>query len=285
MSNSLIKLDELTKPATVLIEKISDAVGGIFKPYQMVRIAKAEAEADQIRAQSQIHVTDLHRRAMHRFLEEEAKKQSNIEEITRQSLPLLNSDSSPDRISDDWITNFFDKSRIISDSDMQKLWAKILAQEANAPGGFSRRTINLLSDLEKRDAELFSTLCCFSWDIGIVVPLVYDLQNPIYTSRGITFHSLAHLNSLGLIQFDALAGFKVNDLPKNVRLSYFGRSLQIELLNLTENYLELGKVFLTQAGQELARICDAKPIDGVVEYIRDRWTTRPEHTVISVRET
>ncbi len=40
--NSIINLGELSKPATVLIEKISDAVGGIFKPYQIIRAAKAE---------------------------------------------------------------------------------------------------------------------------------------------------------------------------------------------------------------------------------------------------
>jgi hypothetical protein len=76
--NPLAKLGDLTKPATVLIEKISEAVGGVFRPYQIVRIAKAEAEAGRIQAEAQIQVTDLHRRAMHRFLEEEAKKQSKM---------------------------------------------------------------------------------------------------------------------------------------------------------------------------------------------------------------
>ena len=67
--NPLAKLGDLTKPATVLIEKISEAVGGVFKPYQIVRVAKAEAEANRIQVEAQIQVTDLHRRAMHRFLE------------------------------------------------------------------------------------------------------------------------------------------------------------------------------------------------------------------------
>ena len=34
-------LGDLTKPATVLVEKISDAVGGLFKPWQIVRVANA----------------------------------------------------------------------------------------------------------------------------------------------------------------------------------------------------------------------------------------------------
>ena len=85
---SLINIGELSRPATMLVEKISDAVGGIFKPYQIVRVAKAEAQADRV--SSQIEISDLQRRAFHRFLEEEAKKQTNIEDITQKALPLLN---------------------------------------------------------------------------------------------------------------------------------------------------------------------------------------------------
>jgi hypothetical protein len=49
--NPLANLGDLAKPATVLIEKISDAVGGVFKPFQIVRVARAEAEAELIRAE------------------------------------------------------------------------------------------------------------------------------------------------------------------------------------------------------------------------------------------
>jgi len=38
--NPLINLGELSKPATELIKRVSDAVGGIFKPYQIIRVAK-----------------------------------------------------------------------------------------------------------------------------------------------------------------------------------------------------------------------------------------------------
>jgi hypothetical protein len=58
-SNSLINLGDLSKPANTLVEKISDAIGGIFRPYQIRRIAQAEAEADKIRAISQEIVPSL----------------------------------------------------------------------------------------------------------------------------------------------------------------------------------------------------------------------------------
>src|SRR5438105_8674678 len=134
--SSLINLGDLSKPATVLVEKISDAVGGIFKPYQIVRVAKAEAQADRVRAESQIETSDLQRRAFHRFLNEEEKKQRNIEDITQKALPLLEENSRPNEVEDDWITNFFDRCRLISDEEMKGLWSRVLAGEANSPGKY-----------------------------------------------------------------------------------------------------------------------------------------------------
>ena len=114
----LVNLGELSKPATILIEKISDAVGGRFKPYQIRRVAKAESEAELVKAEGEIKITDLHRRAMHRFVEEEAKKQKNIEDITQEALPCLSETSDPQIVDNDWLTNFFDKCRIVSDHEM-----------------------------------------------------------------------------------------------------------------------------------------------------------------------
>ena len=110
-----------------------------FAPYQIKRIAKAEAEASIIKAQAEIEITDLHRRAMHRFIEEEATRQQNIEDITSKALPQLTNEANPDSMEDDWITNFFDKCRIISDKEMQNLWSRVLAGEANSPGSYSKK--------------------------------------------------------------------------------------------------------------------------------------------------
>ena len=45
MSNSLINLGDLAKPANTLIEKISEAGIGLFAPWQIKRVAKADAAA------------------------------------------------------------------------------------------------------------------------------------------------------------------------------------------------------------------------------------------------
>jgi len=77
-SLSIVNLGKLSKPADTLIKKVSAAVGGVFEPWQIKRVAKAEAEASLIKANSEIEITDLHRRAMHRFVEEEANRQENM---------------------------------------------------------------------------------------------------------------------------------------------------------------------------------------------------------------
>jgi hypothetical protein len=152
---SLVNVGELSKPATVLIEKISAAVGGICLPYQIKRVAQAEAEADLIRAKSEIRISDLQRRAVQRVIAEEGKKQENMEAITQKALPLLEDKSQPQNLNDDWLAHFFEGGRIVSDQEMQQLWAKVLADEANSPGAFSKRTVSFLSTLEKREAVMF----------------------------------------------------------------------------------------------------------------------------------
>ena len=270
-SNSLINLGDLTKPADTLIKKISNAVGVLYEPRQIRGIAKAKADAALTEAKSEIEITDLHRRAVRRFVEEEAQYQKNMEDITAKAVPQLNESAKPDSIENDWIVNLFDKCRIVSDNEMQELWARVLAGEANAPGTYSKRTVNFLSDLDKGEADLFTRLCGFGWVIGNVIPLVSDHKAEIYNRQGINFSILIHLESIGLIQFNHLAGFVRQKLPKRFTVSYYGRSLTLEMPSDAGNTLELGKVLLTRVGQELAPICGSKPVEGFWEYVKDQW--------------
>lgn len=252
---SLIDLSKVSKPADTLIKKISRATGAVFEPHQMRRVAKAKADAALIQAESEIQITELHRRAARRWIEEEARYQKNMEAIAAGAIPRLEGNSNADSMDDDWIANFFDKCRIVSDDDMKTLFSRVLSGEANAPGTYSKRTVNILSELDKSDAELFSKLCGFGWMIGDVVPLVFDFESEKYNEFGINFGSLSHLESIGLAQVNDLTGFSLNDLPKKITVLYYGKSLKLEMPNDTGNKLELGHVLLTKIGQELAPIC------------------------------
>jgi hypothetical protein len=266
----LIKVNGISKPATVLIQKIADAIGGYFRPYQIRRVAKAEADAEIIKAQAQIKITGLQRRALTRFVSEEAKKQNNIESITEKAIPQLNDSSNPQNMEDDWITNFFDKCRIVSDAEMQLLWAKVLAGEANSPGTYSKRTVNSLGSLDKSDAQLFTNLCSFVVVIRGLVPLIYDEKASIYNDQQINFNTLTHLDDIGLISFEPLAGYRRLKLPQHIDIYYYGTALKAEFKNPENNELQIGKVLFSNIGAELARICNSKPINGFLDYVIER---------------
>ena len=269
-STSLVNLGNLTRPATTLIEKISDAVGVIYEPIRERRSAKARADADRIMAESEIEITDLQRRARWRRMEEDEKHQKNMEDITAKSLPDLKEDAQPESMDNDWAANFFDKARLVSDEEMQSLWARVLAGEANTPGTYSKRTVNFLTDLDRAEATLFTKLCGFVWMIGDIVPLVFHDSAEIYNRHGINFGSLDHLDSIGLVQFGKMMSFSAK-IPKRFPVAYYGRRLTLEMPNDADNSLPIGTVTLTRTGRELAPLCGSQPVGGFWEYVRDQW--------------
>ena len=268
-----------SNPATLLIEKVSNAIGRHFDPRQVIRMAEAEAKADRIRAvshaETEIEMAELRQRAAERFIEEQMRMQSNMENIAAKAIPHLTDDAEPDKIEDDWIANFFDKSRIVSDDQMQDLWAKVLADEGNRPGSFSRKTVNLLADLSKHDAETFTNLCGFCWVIHENVELlIFDEQLPIYNQSGIHFNSLIHLDALGLIRFSELANVARTNLPQSITTLYGKEIIGLRLSGSQGNQLDVGKVTLTRPGLELLLVADVEPVRGFLDYVCDRWESQ-----------
>ncbi|RKU31514.1 hypothetical protein C6497_01580 [Candidatus Poribacteria bacterium] len=161
--NPLVNLEGLTKPVSdlgiALIDKIGDATGILYEPTRIKRRAKAEAKAAMIQAEAKIEITDLQQRAVRRWIEEEVQRQESIENIITKSFNKLNEDADPNAIEDDWIIKFFDKCRLVTDDNVQDLWASILAGEANSAGSYSPKTLTTLADMNQKDLILFNTFC------------------------------------------------------------------------------------------------------------------------------
>lgn len=268
---SLINLGELSKPINTLVEKISSAAGILYEPTRIKRKALADAEAKKTQAIVDLEISDLQKRAMHRFLQEETIKQENIESIVEKSFDKINDTAEPENIEDDWIANFFDKSKFISDNNMQELWSKILAGESNKPGTYSKRTIEVLSNLDKSDAVLFTNLCKFVWSFGELQPLIFDHQNDIYNKYGINFSTLMHLDEIGLISFNSTTGFLRKGFRKNAAVFYYGRPLQIEFNKDKDNQMQTGNVLLTSIGKELALIANSNKLDEFYDYVVEKY--------------
>jgi len=271
--NGLINLGDLSKPATVLIERISDAVGGLAKPWQITRVARAEARADVIRAQTRAEISEIEERAILRMVREEGQKQENMENITALAMPLVSSEAEPEKVEKDWLAHFFDKSRLVSDVEMQAIWANILSGEANKPGSFARKTVDIVSSLEKADAHLFANLCKFSMELEVFSPVIPELGNKIFSKSDINFSTLSHLDDIGLIKFNSITGFTFQNVRKYSTVRYAGVDLVMELPDARSD-VEIGPCMFTKAGRELASVCEIRPDNGYLDYIIGTFANR-----------
>ena len=275
----------LSPAGAALVHKISDAVGWLTAPTQEVRMARGKAAAGLILAQSEIQIAelqaaDLVKRAGFRVAVEQVIQQMNIEAIIIRALAHLNENAVPHTMDDGWVLNFFDKCKYVSDEQMQELWAKLIAGEANQPGTFSRKTVNLMADLDSYTANLFSTYCGFAIDIGKQgVPLIVFDQSKelpsIYRDQGIDYQALRVLAEIGLISigFEHLSltiNYTMSGLPETVQLSYGGQTAN---LRCPDGFISIGETYPTVIGGQLGRLCAREPVEGFFEFVIDQWDT------------
>jgi len=260
MGNSLIDVGKLSKPVTVLIEKISNATGILYEPTRIRREAKAKADASKTKLIADLDNEDIKNRALMRILNEEIKNQKNIESITEKSFEHINENSKPNDIEDDWLSNFFDKSKLISDSEMQTLWAKVLAGESNNPGNISKRTIEFLSTMDKKDALLFEKVLLFSFNfLGYTALIFPNGMSSFETTYDLTFNNLQHLDTIGLINYEH-NGYVIPeyDRTKNEfsRFEFKGRFFDVNFYNKMNKQkdINVGSVKYTALGIELVNV-------------------------------
>ena len=270
---SLLRVDagDLSKPANTLIKCISKAIGGLYEPTGIVRRAKAEARARLIEAESDNAALAIEQRAACRSVAQESLYQENSEKVIEDSLAYLEDDAKPEDVSSDWYVKFFDKAKLVSDEQMRILWSKILAGEANIPGSFSRRTLSFVDDMDKREAELFTQLCGFNVRLKDLNPIIFDGELEIYKENGINFESLTLLDSIGLIKFGSLQHLTMTVTHPRGIFDYFDRSWILEFGDSNNRQLKLGKVILTNIGQELAPISGSQPVPGFAEFLLQQW--------------
>lgn len=272
--NSIINFGDLTKPACILIEKISNAAGVLYEPKKIVKKAEAEAKAEAIKALTHLKLSEIEQRAAYRLIHQEARKQKNIDNIITQTTMELPIDANPKLIDDDWLTNFFDKCSNISNEKMQSLWSRLLTEEATNAGKYSKRTVNIVASMSKRDADFFTALGQFVWMVNEEpIPLIYMYSsgNEIYKRSGIDFSRIKHLEYMGLIS-SSNGDYTLMPTMTDFKMSYFGQSILCRYPENKEEGFNIGCVILTQAGRELLNICGAEKSDEFFKYALDKIT-------------
>jgi Protein of unknown function (DUF2806) len=270
-------IGELGNLPTVVVEKFSAAISAFYRPRQIRLIAEAEAHAKKTETMTDIEIFNLKEQALEdrarkRMIAEETRNQRNIKAIADGAILLLNPQADPDSIEKDWMADVLDKCKLISDEEMQLLWSRILAGEANNPGSFSKRTVAILSSLSKEDARIFADLCNYSIKLqDDIIPIILDYSNSIYLRSGLTLERLINLDAIGLIKFESHSNFSFGETGDPTVLT-IGEYPYSFVIKLPENQgFDAGQVILTSVGKQLINLCVLEGIDGFEDYVVGEW--------------
>ncbi|MCI6090332.1 MAG: DUF2806 domain-containing protein [Solobacterium sp.] len=155
----------------------------------------------------------------------------------------------------DWFIRYYEASGDISDKEMQVLWAKILAGEIEKPSSYSLRTLDVLRNMSKEEAECFVKICNASVKSGpekYVIPIDQD-----YLSKnGIDYSDILMLEEIGLI--NSSSGIHINDdLESNTEyILYVYGSLIVRAIASEKRKLSLRVFLFTNVANELATLID-----------------------------
>ncbi|WP_157959060.1 DUF2806 domain-containing protein [Salinicola endophyticus] len=278
--DSLIKInaESFGEAAKELISKVSDGVGGIAKPWQMKRVAKADIAVRKMNALAEQELTEIEGRAVNRVVAQETRKQRNIENITYRSTSHLNEENDIKELDEDWIADFFDKCENVSAEYMQEMWARVLAGEANKSGSYSKKTIDIISKIDRESAVLFSRLCSFIAFFYNKEELLvdYESMSDLLIKKGLNFLKLQEFETDGLINFSSLTGYGVSN-PFFTKDGDKNKSGELFILYHDNvscyaiesiDRLKTGNIVLTRYGREVATICDIEPDVEVYELMK-----------------
>ena len=217
---------------------------------------------------------------------------TNLAKIVKKAESRLIENAMPSLITDDWAANFRDKARNCSDEEMAELWAQLLAGEANNPGSYSRKSVNILSDTEPEDARLFKSLSNFRlipvdpkyqntpngqilrWFERAAIPsklAVLDDKHPIYTDNGINFRSLARMEWLGLVRYVSFGYVITQSSDKFAAYEHSGGHLYLA----SDEPIPFGYAEFTPAGEQLSELCiPLESPSGFIDYLTEVWRSR-----------
>ncbi len=246
-------------PIEKLIETVSQGIGVLYEPrrirkaadaeaYKLEKLNEAEAKGLILKSDTEFEIIE---RAKERFAHKEINRQINLESIVEKATKHLGDSVSENPVDEDWRNRFFNKAQDVTNEEMQEIWSKILADEVTQPGKMSFRTLEIISNLSKNEAQIFETACKIAFNGGMILK---PNNLNAFNDYGIDYSNLLLLRSAGLI-YDSdnlTVTFKIEPLLNGAMLHYG----KIIIICSKENSQEIkfNQVKFTPAGTELMQI-------------------------------
>ena len=125
------------------------------------KMANAEAYAAIKQAETETKVEFLKLKGQEEIAKyisaRESRKINNVKSVVEKATSHFMEEEkvSNEPVNTDWTNRFFSIVEDISDETLQDIWGRILAGEVKQPNSFSLRTLDLLRNVTKEEAELF----------------------------------------------------------------------------------------------------------------------------------
>ena len=227
-------------------------------------------------------------RAKQRLLAESIRQEENLEDILEIARDELSSTESvsDDAVNEDWITRFIGIVKDVSADEMKFLWGKMLSGEVNKPGSFSLRTLDVIRNISKKEAEAFQHLC----PLVLSCPSNRDtktedyfvLANSFNNNRNIEYNDLLLLEDAGLLSMKDFVSIDFAIAPYGSEiLKGCGQSIKIS--NKIDKEIRINHIafFLTTAGKELFSLL-AAGFSATNEYLSETISLiKEEHQHLS----
>jgi uncharacterized repeat protein (TIGR03899 family) len=203
------EIEKLAEARAKEMKIIANAVKENFKltggiEYKEERIAiSSPIEIDLGEQPNNILIPEIQERTKQRIDFQQTKKQLNIESITAIAAEELKDEPpiTDEPVDEDWTTRFFNIVEEISNEDMQALWGRILAGEVKEPKSYSLRTLELIRNLSKKEADTFMKVAKFSIKSGNGHYVFKgNDENKLSKDFKINYEDIALLTEIGLIQ-------------------------------------------------------------------------------------
>lgn len=90
-------------------------------------------------------------------LSKENKRLNNVKRVTEKARACVAADEavSDEKVNDEWLNRFNAIIEEVSDDTMQNVWALILSGEIKQPKSFSLRTLDVVKNMTKEEADLY----------------------------------------------------------------------------------------------------------------------------------
>ena len=179
---------------------------------------------------------------------QEEKRQANIVSVVQDAAAEIGDKDVLDHEPDpDWTARFFDCVQDVTSEDMRKLWAKVLSGQVEEPGRTSLRTLDILKNMTKRDAQVFEDICDFVIDDFIYYPPEYQTNH-----QTLGFNNVIHLQNAGLVNSSAFLNRHLHfeNEKKQILYRYQSNILRIST-TLDSKKIKIPVILLTDCGTEL----------------------------------